>query len=136
MNRLPGCISAVESNGYLSLVDVEVEGEQFTATLLEDPSAARYLKQGSAVEVLFKETEVSLAKNLSGVISLRNRFPVTVTQINRGSIMTEVCVDYRGHALSSIITTRAVGRLKLEIGDEVEALVKANEITLMEAGDA
>lgn len=136
MNRLPGCISAVESNGYLSLVDVEVGGGQFTATLLEDPAEAPYLKPGIAVDVLFKETEVSLAKNLSGLISLRNRFPVVVTHINRGTIMTEVRVDYRGHALSSIITTRAVGRLQLEIGDEVEALVKANEITLMEAGDA
>lgn len=136
MNQIPGRIVAIESNGHLSLVDVDVDGDTFTATLLETPESAPYLRVGTQVTVLFKETEVSLAKNLSGLISLRNRFPATVASVNRGQIMSEVALEYRSHPLSSIITTRAVARLQLAPGDTVEALVKANEITLMEAGDA
>ncbi len=135
MNRLPGRIAAIESNGHLSLVDVEVDGHLFTATLLETPENAPYLRVGTAVTLLFKETEVSLAKDLSGLISLRNRFPVSVVSINNGQIMSEVALSYGAHPLSSIITSRAVARLHLKPSDQVEALVKANEISLVGAGD-
>ncbi len=115
----------------MSLVDVAVEGDVFTATLLETPETADYLKVGSKVTLLFKETEVSLAKNLSGLISLRNRFPVTITSIGRGDILSAVRLDYAGKALMSVITTRSLDRLELVVNDTVEALVKANEIALM-----
>jgi molybdate transport system regulatory protein len=135
MNKLPGRISAIESNGHLSLVDVDVDGHPFTATLLETPDSAPYLRVGAAVMLLFKETEVSLAKNLSGLISLRNRFPATVMRINDGQIMSEVALTFGSHPLSSIVTSRAVARLRLKPSDQVEALVKANEISLVGAGD-
>lgn len=136
MNRLHGRIAAVQCNGHLSLVDVEVGGDVFTAILLETPDSSPYLQAGTAVALLFKETEVSLAKNLSGLISLRNRFPVTVLAIARGEIMSELALDYKGQPLCCIITTRAVERLGLAVGDAAEALVKANEMTIVEAGDA
>jgi molybdate transport system regulatory protein len=132
MNKLRGCITAIESNDHVSLVDVEVSGDSFTATLLETPDDAPYLKVGNVVEVLFKETEVSLAKNLSGLISLRNRMPVTVKQVRGGAILSEVVLDYRGQPISSIVTTRSIQRLDIQPGDAIEALVKANEVSLME----
>ncbi len=134
MNALRGRISAVQCDGHLSLVDVAVGGDLFTAILLETPQTAPYLAPDAEVTLLFKETEVSLAKNLSGLISLRNRFPVTISSIVKGAIMSEVKLEYQGHALCSIITTRAVERLQLAVGESVEALVKANEMSLM--GDA
>lgn len=136
MNRLHGRIAAIQSNGHLSLLDVAIGEDTFTAILLETPESSPYLRVGAAVELLFKETEVSLAKNLSGLISLRNRFPVTVRTITRGEIMSEVAMDYKGQPLSSIITTRAVDRLELAVGERVEALVKANEMSLTEVNNA
>ena len=135
MNRLLGTITAIESNDHLSLVDVVAGQDSFTAMLLEIPQSAPYLKVGNKVAVLFKETEVSLAKNLSGKLSLRNRVCGSVRQIRRGDILCEVVLDCAGQTLTSIITTRAVKRLELQEGDEVEALVKANEVSLMEVRD-
>jgi molybdopterin-binding protein len=135
MNKLRGRITRIESNDHISLVDVDVSGDSFTATLLETPEDAPYLKVGNAVDVLFKETEVSLAKGLSGLISLRNRINTTVKQVRSGVILSEVVLDYRGQAISSIITTRSIQRLDIKPGDGVEAMVKANEVTLMEVED-
>lgn len=132
MNRLQGTITAIESNRHMSLVDVVVGGDVFSATLLETPETAAYLRVGNPVTLLFKETEVALAKDLSGLISLRNRFAATVQSIERGDILSAIKLDYAGHTLTSIITTRAVARLQLAVGDKLEALVKANEIALME----
>ncbi len=135
MNKLRGRITQIESNDHVSLVDVDVSGDSFTATLLETPDDAPYLRVGNSVDVLFKETEVSLAKGLSGLISLRNRMHTTVKQVHSGVILSEVLLDYRGQTISSIITTRSISRLDIKPGDEVEALVKANEMTLLEVDD-
>ena len=131
MNILQGTITAIEFNDHVSLVDVDVSGDSFTATLLETPEEATYLKTGSKVQVMFKETEVSLAKDLQGMISLRNRFFTTVREVRSGAILSEVVLDYRGHAVSSIITTRSIRRLDIKPGDRLEAMVKANEVTLL-----
>lgn len=131
MNRLKGKVVAIDSNSHMSLVDVAVGEDVFSATLLETPATAPYLAVGNEVTLLFKETEVALAKGLSGQISLRNRFPVTVSSIERGAILSAVGLEYAGKRLLSIITTRAVDRLQLAVGDRAEALVKANEIALM-----
>jgi len=131
LNKLNGKIVAIESNSHLSLVDVAVDGEVFSATLLETPQTAEYLKIGEEVTLLFKETEVSLAKNLTGMISLRNRFAVTVSSIERGDILSAVRLDYGSRQITSVITTRSLEWFQLSIGDTVEALVKANEIALM-----
>ena len=136
MNRLRGIITRIESTDHLSLVDIEVAGDLFTAILVETPESAAWLKTGNSVAVLFKETEVSLAKNLSGEISLRNRMAARVDAIRQGQLLSEVRLDYRGHPVTSVITTRSVERLKLAPGDMVEGLVKANEVTLLEDNDA
>ncbi len=135
MNRLPGIIVAIECNDHLSLVDVVVGQDTFTAMLLETPQHAPHLKVGNKVEVLFKETEVSLAKELSGKLSLRNIVRGTVRQIRCGDILCEVVLEREDQTLTSIITTRAVKRLELKEGDEVDALVKANEVSLIEVRD-
>lgn len=132
MNRLRGQISGIESNGHISLVDVAVGADTFAAILLESPDSSPYLAVGNQVDVLFKETEVSLAKELSGLLSLRNRIRGTIRQIRHGEILSEVVLDYQGRPLTSIVTSRAVRRLNLKEGDEVDALVKANEVSLME----
>jgi molybdopterin-binding protein len=130
MNCLRGKIVAIDCNGQMSLVDVQVGDDTCTAIVLETPDTAEYLRAGAQVVMMFKETEVSLARNLSGLISLRNRFPATVCGIRQGAIMSAIELDYRGHRLTSVITTRAVQRLQLAVGDAVEALVKANEMVL------
>lgn len=120
----------------MSLVDVAVGETMFDATLLETHTHMGYLQVGRDVMLLFKETEVSLAKNLQGEISLRNRFSVTVHHIKRGDIMSAVSLDFMGQVLTSVITTRGLDRLQLVVGEQIEALVKANEIALMECADA
>jgi molybdate transport system regulatory protein len=136
MNRLLGAIAAVAASDHVSLVDVAVGEDLFTAAVVETPVTAPYLEAGRPVWLLFKETEVSLAKQLSGDISLSNRIPATVRAVRHGGLLSEVQLDYRGQPLVSVITTRSAERLKLRPGDRVEGLVKSNEMMLMDAADA
>lgn len=131
MNKLNGIVSAIEHNDTMALVDVMVENVNFSAILLETPVTAKYLHIGELVTLLFKETEVSLAKNLQGELSLRNRMTATVVGIEMGEILSAITLNFLDKKLVSVITTRAVKRLQLKVGDAVEALVKANEVALM-----
>jgi len=131
MNKLPGKISKIQQSGAILLVDIDVDGHGFSALLIESDSQPEWLQPGSLVEVVFKETEVTLAKNLSGVISTRNRMACTVQHIKRGELLSKVVLQFHRHTITSAITTRSVDLLELKNGDKVEALVKANEISLM-----
>jgi molybdate transport system regulatory protein len=136
MNRLPGMISAIEVHGSIALVEATVNAHKLTATLVGTGSEVQEWQSGMPVTVLFKETEVSLAKNLSGLISMRNRMPCAVTAIDRGKLLTKVSLDFSGHTITSVITTRSSHALSLAVGDMVEGLVKANEMTMIPEPDA
>lgn len=82
------------------------------------------------MRVLFKETEVSIAKELRGQISLRNRLSATVTAVRSEGMLAEISLDFAGQQIVSIITSRSARRMELKVGDGVEWLVKANEISL------
>lgn len=131
MNSIPGTIAAIDTDGSLSLVDIDVaEGTTMTALIVETPECCPWLRTGHTVQVVFKETEVSIARDLSGLISLRNRFPATVSNIRCSGMLAEICLDFVGQQIISIITNRSAQRLQLKTGDQVEWLVKANEVSL------
>jgi molybdate transport system regulatory protein len=134
MNRLSGTIAAVESVGSIALIDVAVDGERYTALLL-DAAAARF-QVGAAATLVFNETEVALAVNLSGAISLRNRLPATVEAIEQGQLLSRVLLRVGQHPVSSVITTRSLLALQLRPGDAVEGLVKSNEMHIVLAETA
>jgi len=130
VNKLIGKVILVESSSHMSMVDIDVDGDVFSSIVLETPATATYLKQGSIVTLLFKETEVSIGKNLSGLISLRNRFKATIIGLEKSDILTKVFLNYKSKQIISIISTRSAEKLGLIDGDAVEWLVKTNEVSL------
>lgn len=130
MNRLPGRIVGIESADGITLVDVESAGVVLSAFVFGPQDPTRPLQVGATVELLFQEAVVSLARGRSGAISLRNSLNCTITSLEQGQLLTRVRLDFAGFALESIITTRSARRLELALGVQVEALVKANEMSL------
>jgi len=131
MNKLTGIITQVQQSGSIILADVAVDGHGFSALLIESAAQPIWLHSGNTIELVFKETEVSLAKDLTGVISMRNRMKCKVISIERGGLLSRIALKFQNYTITSAITTRAVDALHLRIGEEVEALVKSNEISLM-----
>lgn len=131
MNQLKGTIEAIETAESLALVSVKADGHIFSSVVIESVETSGYLQPGREVYLVFKETEVSIGKGLSGGLSLRNRFPVQLREIQAGKILTQLTLDFQGHLFHSVITSRSALELSLQVGDWVEGLVKTNEITLM-----
>lgn len=131
MNKLKGKIISIQCSKMMSLITVDVNGHAFSAIILEGKNGQIYYKAGDALHLIFKETEVSIAKNLSGQISFRNRFPGVITNIDRGKVLTKVILDYNNNTIESIISTASADEMTLQKNDYVEWLVKTNEISLM-----
>jgi molybdopterin-binding protein len=53
-----------------------------------------------------------------------------VTEFNRGELMSTVVMSFEGNTITSAITTRSFDMLGIMKGNQVEALVKSNEISL------
>jgi molybdate transport system regulatory protein len=146
MNRLPAHILNVDLQGSIALVDASVGGMdgidgtdglpdrpdlRFTALLVGVPPEVGSWNAGMPVTLLFKEAEVSLARHLSGMISLRNRITGTVISLDQGKLLTRVRLAAGRHEIESVITTRSAVALGLAIGVQAEALIKANEVTVV-----
>jgi molybdate transport system regulatory protein len=132
MNRIEVTIKQVMNSGGIIMVDMETAGLILTALLIDAPNNPGWLKQGNRIYAVFKETEVSIARDFSGKISLRNKIPCRVKRVERGELMSIIHMTFMDFPIQSAITTRSVDMLDLKINDEVTAMIKANEITLME----
>lgn len=131
MNSIHGTIINIQQSGGILLADIDIGNYTVSAMLISSVNGDSWITKGKQVNVVFKETEVSLAKNLSGKISLRNRFKCTVKDIENGQILSKIVLSFGQNQIVSVITTRSLLDLDIKSGDAIEALVKANEISLM-----
>jgi molybdopterin-binding protein len=132
MNILHGKIESVSVQGYLSIVGIRVEHLSLSAIVIDTPETASYLKPGHAIRVVFKETEVIIGKGKRHDISLQNKLEGTVAALESGVLLSRVTVETAVGAIVSVITSRAVQQLGLEVGSGVTAMIKTNEVMLWE----
>ena len=130
MNKLKGIILQVNSDEHMSIVEMLVNDITLKTIVIETPSSAPFLKTGNKINILFKETEVSIATDYSGKISLQNRMDCKIRALNKGRLLSTISLDFKGMDITSVITSAAVEQLNLKINDEVTALVKTNEIII------
>ncbi|MFD7326119.1 molybdopterin-binding protein [Streptomyces sp. NPDC059875] len=133
-NQIAGTVVAVTSGEVMATVRVRLAGGQdVTAAITLEAVKDLGLVEGTAVKVLVKSTEVSLATGPVEGLSIRNRIPGTVTEVATGGAMASVKVDVEGGELTAAITKDAVADLGLAAGASVVALIKSTEISLSAA---
>lgn len=63
-------------------------------------------------------------------INARNQFKGRIKEIILGPVVSEVDVETPHGVVTSVITTRSVHELDLQVGSEVLALVKSTEVAI------
>lgn len=133
MNSVQGIIRSIQTVESLSLVSVEAATELvLKAIVIETPETAAYLRIDGVIKVLFKETEVIIGTREVHAISLQNRIPATITDIEYGSLISKLSLQSEVADITSIISTKAVQQLDLKTGMSVLAMIKLNEMMLSE----
>lgn len=127
MNSISATITDIVYEGPLYCIELDAAGIPLGMLLFDlDPSFTRDCK----VNVLFKETEATLAKGVPGETSFINSFPATVKEVRRGRILADIRLQSAVGIIDSIITMKAFERLKLKENDSLTVLIKESQLSL------
>ncbi len=135
MNKISGIVTAVISEGEISLVEVNAFGITLSALVLESANTCAYMQIGMPVMVFFKESEASICLPPVMGLSIRNRIPCEIKSVTKGNILCHLALEWEGGRLHALITLRAYQELKLIQGMNVVALIKSTEVSLADSND-
>lgn len=104
----------------------------FNVFLVETPQTASYLQPEQKINLLFKETEVIISKNLTPDISIQNQLKAEIIEIKPGKILSEIILKSHVGEIKSLLGSTLLQQMNFAESQEVLILVKANEIMLSE----
>lgn len=127
MNVLSATVFRIQRQDSLCLFELDASGIPMYM-LLFDPDSS--VSEGCRVKVLFKETEVSIAKRPSTETSILNSFPAVITEIRAGRILADIGMQCSAGVIRSIITMKALEKMQFRENETVTALIKASQLSL------
>ena len=129
MSQLVATIKKINSVDNLNIVEFDFNGltlKMMSLDLNDD------VKIGKKVELSVKPSNISIAKNLIGEISLSNQIVATIQSLENGQLLTSVILKINDTLLESIITVDSSKRMNLQIGERVTILIKASNLSIGE----
>ena len=63
-------------------------------------------------------------------INVRNQLRGIIKAVVWGDVVSEIEIETAAGIITSVITTRSIKELKLDIGSEVLALIKATDVSI------
>ncbi|AXX88540.1 transporter [Arcobacter suis] len=129
MSQLVATIKKINSVDNLNIVEFDFNGltlKMMSLDLNDD------VKIGKKVELSVKPSNISIAKNLIGEISLSNQIVATIQSLENGQLLTSVILKINDTLLESIITVDSSKRMNLQIGEVVTILIKASNLSIGE----
>ena len=129
MSQFVATIKKINSIDNLNIVEFDFHGltlKMMSLDLNDD------VKIGKKVELSVKPTNISIAKNLIGEISLSNQIVATIQSLENGQLLTSVILKINDTLLESIITVDSSKRMNLQIGEVVTILIKASNLSIGE----
>ena len=128
MNSLQAKVTTLESMENLALVSFSMGEQKLQMVSLGLPKS---IKKGSDVLLGVKATNISIAKNLNGIISTSNQLKARVETLSNGKLLSTIQLRVEDTLLESIITSEASLLLNLQEGDAVMVLIKASDLSLL-----
>lgn len=129
MSKFIATIKKIQSIDNLNIVEFEFDGltlKMMSLDLNDD------VKIGKKVKLSVKPSNISIAKNLTGEISLSNKIVATIQSLENGQLLTSVILKINDTILESIITVDSSKRMNLQIGEVVTILIKASNLSIEE----
>ena len=129
MSKFIATIKKIQSIDHLNIVEFDFCGltlKMMSLDLNDD------VKIGKKVELSVKPSNISIAKNLIGEISLSNQIVATIQSLENGQLLTSVILKINDTILESIITVDSSKRMNLQIGEVVTILIKASNLSIEE----
>jgi molybdopterin-binding protein len=129
MSKLIATIKKINNIDNLNIVDFDFFGNNLKMMSLDlNPN----VQIGKKVKLSVKPTNISIAKNLLGDISLSNKLVAIIQNVENGKLLCSLSLKIYDVLLESIITVDSSKRMNLQIGDEVSIFIKASDLSIGE----
>ena len=128
-NQFSGKVTNIQKGAVNSIVALDVNGTQITATISNIAVEELDLKEGSAATAVIKATEVLMAQG-SLQISARNKFEGKVSSVEKGAVNSIVKLTTNIGNVTSTISNSAVDELGLAEGVDATAVIKATSVMI------
>ena len=129
MSKLIATIKKINNIDNLNIVDFDFFGNNLKMMSLDlNPN----VQIGKKVKLSVKPTNISIAKNLLGDISLSNKLVAIIQNVENGKLLCSLSLKIYDVLLVSIITVDSSKRMNLQIGDEVSIFIKASDLSIGE----
>ena len=129
MSQLVATIKKINSVDNLNIVEFDFHGLTLKMMSLDLNADVQV---GKKVKLSVKPTNISIAKNLIGEISLSNQIVATIENLENGQLLSSVSLKVHNTLLESIITVDSSKRMNLQIGEVVTILIKASNLSIGE----
>lgn len=129
MNTIIARVTEIKSVECLNIVKFDFDGFTLSMMSLE---LNQSVKVGAKVKLSTKPTHIAIAKGFSGEVSYSNKLHVKIVHVENGELLSSVNLQIGETSLESVITRDSSQRMNLQVGDEVVALIKANELSIAE----
>jgi len=130
LNKLKGKITAITTKDQFALVSLVVKNQIFRAIVINVNVINPNLVVGQNVNILFKETDVTLSIETSKQISIDNQIPVIVEGVIRGELLSKVSVSFQQILIKTVVPSDFAAIIK--VGMSITMLIRSNELMLME----
>lgn len=128
MNKIAAKVTNIKSIDSLNIVEFDFKGQKLTMMSLE---LFGNIKPLSKVILTCKASSIGVAKNLSGELSYSNRLDCVLESMQTGELLCTLSLKIsEDTTLESIITKASVDRMNLRLGDKLEALIKASDLSI------
>lgn len=128
MNKIAAKVTNIKNIDSLNIVEFDFKGQKLTMMSLE---LFGNIKPLSKVILACKASSIGVAKNLSGELSYSNRLDCTLESMQTGELLCTLSLKIsEDTALESIITKASASRMNLRLGDKLEALIKASDLSI------
>ncbi len=129
MSQLVATIKKINSIDNLNIVEFDFHGLTLKMMSLDLNADVQVSKK---VKLSVKPTNISIAKNLIGEISLSNQIVATIENLENGQLLSSISLKVHNTILESIITVDSSKRMNLQIGESVTILIKASNLSIAE----
>jgi len=129
LSNLIARVTKIDSESSLNIISFNFCGTTLKMMSLE---LSDEVSVGKKVMLSIKGFSVAIAKNFSGELSYSNQIKTTVDSITQGKLLCSLKLLVEDEYIESIITTESLKRLNIKVGDNVIALIKANEVSIVE----
>lgn len=87
------------------------------------------------VKLSIKPTNILIAKNLQGEISISNQLKAKIVKVENGELLSSILLKVEDTILESIITVDSSKNMNLVENEEVLILIKASDLFIQEVID-